>query len=121
MTYQVVRSTAAAVCGALLLAACTDTAMTAGGSQDLATRLAGTTVSNDGTTITYGADGSITGTRPSGEPVVGTFTIENGLYCPTITEPPLGERGCSEVTFGEDAITFQRVGSDTPQTWAIES
>jgi len=102
-----------------ILGACTETATTS----DLATRLTGLTIANpdDGAVVTFGPGQTITGTTPGGNPLVGTYRVENGLYCSTITTPALGDRGCSDVTFGDGTVTFQRAGSDRAGTWTIQS
>lgn len=125
MTYRDLRSTAAAACGALLLAACTDTAVTQGaGSQDLAAALVGTTlVSERGDVVTF-TDGEFTGTAPSGTPFAGVWEIEDGLYCREVTEPsnaPRADRRCQVLTVDGDAFTFDEVGSDRVGTWMRQS
>ncbi|WP_424969923.1 hypothetical protein [Dinoroseobacter sp. S76] len=100
---------------ALGVAACDtpapDTAMMGDPLKDA---LAGKTlmnVDNPDTLLTFGADGSLSGA------VTGTWSVENGQFCRTLTEPAsVAGSLCQDVVIDGDVLTFL-AGTNGDSSW----
>jgi hypothetical protein len=104
----------------LAVAACQPTTEAAD-ADPLASALSGRTLVADNAEINVGADGSLTGrlgTNLENE-LVGAWTVRNGQWCRTITEPArLAGTECQDATVNADGtVTF--VGDNRTTVYAL--
>lgn len=71
--------------------------------------LSGKTLTNADTTFIVNADGTLTGEEATGEAVAGTWTIEDGKWCRTLTQPAAyAGTSCRDVIIEGDQVTLAR-------------
>ena len=87
----------------------------------LTARLSGQTgVHDSGTTITLHEDGRLSGQNPSGDAIVGVWTVRDGRFCRTITAPDrLAGTNCQDVEFNGNEVTFIR-DDNTTSTFVMQ-
>ncbi|WP_156883586.1 hypothetical protein [Salipiger mucosus] len=103
---------------ALVIAGCnadmpSDTAMVT--PADGPSALSGKTLSNSDTTLIVNADGTLTGQEATGEAVSGTWTVEDGQWCRTLTQPEAyAGTSCRTVLIEGDQVTLARPDGSGP-------
>lgn len=71
--------------------------------------LSGKTLTNADTTFVVNADGTLTGEEATGEVVAGTWKIEDGKWCRTLTQPAaFAGTSCRDVIIEGDQVTLAR-------------
>lgn len=106
---------------AIFLSACQMGTTGAGATVDpLDTALRGKTLTNGGSTVLLGQDGTMSGmVGPKGDTVLeGAWTVRNGQYCRTVVEPAqIAGTECQDVTIDGNMATFR--GPRGESTWMI--
>ena len=78
-------------------------------AQITAEQMAGKTLTLKKSTFVIGADGTMTGKTDRGETVTGTWEVEGGKWCRTITEPPrLAGSACQTASIKGKTFTITR-------------
>lgn len=103
----------------IALAGCAET--TSSSQVGLVTQnLSGKTGTSGDATVTWHADGTMTGPMPNGEEFYGVWEERNGQFCRTNIRPErLAATGCLDVEFEGDRATFTREDGSTI-TWVLQ-
>jgi len=105
------RRTFAPIAAALALSGCVATPDPAG-VDPIAAALSGRTLVNDGARIEVNPDGTLSGF------VEGTWSVENGQWCRTLTAPArVAGSACQDIEIADGQATID--GVNGPVTWDI--
>lgn len=89
-------------------------------AQNLTEALAGKTLTSGNNSLVLSKDGRLTGVLGGKDKLVGAWTIRDGKYCRTISEPKRFEgTACQSVKIDGKVVTFIRADG-TPQAWSME-
>jgi hypothetical protein len=80
----------------------------------LRAQLSGKTLTNEFVTMALTKDGQIIGKESTGEVTRGTWTVRDGQFCRTLTEPAAyAGTACQDVAFSGNQVTFTRANGST--------
>ncbi len=104
----------------LLLSACAETSSSPDASTDPITQaISGKTLVNSAFEFTAGSNGSFIGKTPGGTEFKGAWTVRDGQFCRTLTEPAsfVGTE-CQDAELGDGTITIS--GRNGPAIYTIQ-
>ena len=111
----------APLCASLLLAACAPQPGSTPGPQSvqdrdaqITQRLAGSRITVNNMILDIKPDGSLGGTLAGGDPIVGTWSIQNGQWCRSFVQPNVA-LACQDLVIDADTMTVTTPNG--PQTW----
>lgn len=114
------KTASATVAFALLVSACVETTSTTGASSDPITQaISGKTIVSENAQFTMGTNGSLNGETSGGTTFKGAWTVRDGQFCRTISEPAsfVGTE-CQKAELGDGTITI--TGRNGPIVYSIE-